>query len=59
MCSLVVLSGLGLTLLLLALRGAALPALPISIFLGVLFYVATMLVIEPWVHEIFLAQVYV
>lgn len=58
-CSLVVLSGLGLTLLLLALRGAALPALPISIFLGVLFYVATMLVIEPWVHEIFLAQVYV
>lgn len=58
-CSLAILAGLGLTLLLLAVYGKALPALPISIALGVVFYLTTRFMAEPWVHEIFLAQVYV
>jgi len=58
-CSLAILAGLGLTLLLLAMYGKALPALPISIALGVIFYLTTRFMAEPWVHEIFLEQVYV
>jgi Presenilin len=58
-CTLAVLSGLGMTLLLLAMYGRALPALPISILLGVVFYLFTRYVLEPWVEAIFLARVYV
>jgi len=58
-CSLAILAGLGLTLLLLAVYGKALPALPISIALGVVFYLTTRFLAEPWVQAIFLAQVYV
>ncbi|EED95480.1 presenilin, partial [Thalassiosira pseudonana CCMP1335] len=45
---LVVLAGLGGTLVLLAVFKHALPALPISIFLAVTFYVFTRFIIEPW-----------
>lgn len=44
-----VMAGLGTTLLLLALYKKALPALPISIGLGVLFYVLARLLLEPYV----------
>lgn len=57
-CTLAVLSGLGLTLLLLAAYGAALPALPLSIALGVVFYLFTRFVMEPWVHAVFTERVY-
>ena len=58
-CTLAVLSGLGITLLLLAMYGQALPALPVSIMLGVLFYVITRYAIEPWVEAVFVSRVYV
>lgn len=57
-CIIAILSGLGLTLLLLAVHGKALPALPISIFMGVFFYLTTRFCLEPWVHEIFHAGVF-
>lgn len=44
-----VMAGLGTTLLLLALYKKALPALPISIGLGVLFYMLARLLLEPFV----------
>lgn len=44
---LAVIAGLVITLLLLALARKALPALPVSIALGVLFYFLTRLVMEP------------
>jgi presenilin 1 len=50
---------LGLTLLLLAVYGKALPALPISIFLGVTFYVMTRFSLQPWIQEIFIQECYV
>jgi hypothetical protein len=58
-CTLAILTGLGLTLLLLAVYGKALPALPISIFLGVVFYVITRYSMEPWIQEIFIQECYV
>ena len=51
-CMLVILAGLGMTLVLLSVYHKALPALPISIFLGVSFYLVTRLVIEPWIEDI-------
>jgi len=51
-CMLVILAGLGMTLVLLSVYHKALPALPISIFLGVTFYLVTRLVIEPWIEDI-------
>lgn len=48
-CYLAIISGLGCTLILLAVCGRALPALPISITLGVLFYFLTRLLMEPFV----------
>lgn len=44
-----VISGLGITLLLLAVAKKALPALPVSIALGVLFYFLTRLSLEPFI----------
>ncbi|KAE9465774.1 hypothetical protein C3L33_02323, partial [Rhododendron williamsianum] len=48
-CYLAIVSGLGCTLILLAVCRHALPALPISIFLGVIFYFLTRLLMEPFV----------
>lgn len=45
---LAIIAGLGITLLLLALARKALPALPVSIALGVTFYFLTRLVMEPF-----------
>ena len=47
-CFLAILTGLGATLVLLAVYHHALPALPISIFLAVVFFVLTIYCIEPW-----------
>lgn len=58
-CSLVILVGLLGTLLLLGIYGKALPALPISIFLGVIFYLLTRYLMQPWTQEIFIEQCYV
>ena len=51
--------GLGLTLLLLAWHAKALPALPISIFLGVTFYLTTRHLLQPWIEEVFKETIYV
>ncbi|XP_058107597.1 presenilin-like protein At1g08700 isoform X2 [Magnolia sinica] len=48
-CYLAIISGLGCTLILLSVCRRALPALPISIALGVLFYFLTRLMMEPFV----------
>ncbi|XP_010245797.1 PREDICTED: presenilin-like protein At1g08700 [Nelumbo nucifera] len=48
-CYLAIISGLGCTLILLAVCHRALPALPISITLGVMFYFLTRLLMEPFV----------
>ncbi|XP_020265265.1 presenilin-like protein At1g08700 [Asparagus officinalis] len=48
-CYLVILSGLGCTLILLTVWRRALSALPISIMLGVAFYFLTRLLMEPFV----------
>ncbi|KAG4912789.1 hypothetical protein JHK86_053222 [Glycine max] len=48
-CYLAIISGLGCTLILLSMCRKALPALPISIALGVLFYFLTRLLMEPFI----------
>jgi len=58
-CLLVVLWGLAATLVILAIRGKALPALPISIFLGVIVFLWTRSLIQPWVHEFLPLLIYV
>jgi presenilin 1 len=50
-CGLVILGGLGITLVLLAVFQKALPALPVSIFLGVLFYLCTRTFIVPLLEQ--------
>jgi len=56
---LVILAGLGGTLVLLAVYKHALPALPISIFLAVFFYVMVRFVAEPWIHAVLSTPFYV
>jgi len=58
-CMLVILSGLGGTLVLLSVYHHALPALPISIFLGVFFYLVTRFFIEPWIEAVLNKPFYV
>jgi len=58
-CLLVVLSGLATTLVILAIQGKALPALPISIFLGVITFLWTATFLQPWVHDFFPLLIYV
>jgi len=48
-CYLAIISGLGCTLILLSVCRRALPALPISIMLGVIFYFLTRLLMEPFI----------
>lgn len=45
-------------MLLLAIYGKALPALPISIFLGVSYFLITRYVLEPYIHFVFSEQCY-
>jgi hypothetical protein len=49
-CFLVVLFGLAGTLVILAFKSRALPALPISIGLGVVYFLCTKELIQPWIH---------
>ena len=57
-CMLVILAGLGGTLILLSVFHHALPALPISICLGLFFYVVTRFFVQPWVEEGILLKPY-
>ncbi|XP_052179382.1 presenilin-like protein At2g29900 [Diospyros lotus] len=50
-CYLAIVAGLGVTLLLLAFYQKALPALPVSIMLGLLFYLLTRLLLETFVVQ--------
>ncbi|GFP90655.1 presenilin-like protein at2g29900 [Phtheirospermum japonicum] len=50
-CYLAIIAGLGVTLMLLAFYRKALPALPVSILLGVLFYLLTRLLLEDFVVQ--------
>ncbi|KAI3855612.1 hypothetical protein MKX03_013997 [Papaver bracteatum] len=50
-CYLAIIAGLGVTLMLLALYRKALPALPVSILLGVLFYALTRFFLEAFVVQ--------
>ena len=57
-CMLVILAGLGATLILLSVFHHALPALPISIALGIFFYLVTRFFVTPYVEEGILLKPY-
>ncbi|CAJ1958238.1 unnamed protein product [Cylindrotheca closterium] len=59
MCMLVILVGLCITLLLLSVYGKALPALPISIFLGVAFFFLSTAIVDPWLDSLIRIPLYV
>lgn len=50
-CYLAIIAGLGITLFLLAFYQKALPALPVSVMLGVLFYLLTRLLLEAFIVQ--------
>lgn len=50
-CYLAIIAGLGITLMLLAFYQKALPALPVSVLLGVLFYLLTRLLLETFIVQ--------
>ncbi|XP_077216708.1 presenilin-2 isoform X1 [Tasmannia lanceolata] len=50
-CYLAIIAGLGITLMLLAVYQKALPALPVSILLGTMFYVLTRFLLEAFVFQ--------
>ena len=57
-CFLSVLTGLGGTLVLLAVYHHALPALPISIFVAVIMFVLTIYVMQPWISIMWISGPY-
>jgi presenilin 1 len=58
-CALVIVAGLGGTLVLLSVFHHALPALPISICLGIFFYLVTRFLMEPWIEATLIKPYYV
>ena len=54
-CFMSILTGLGGTLVLLAVYHHALPALPISIFLAVIMFVCVFYCMEPWIQSLWQA----
>jgi presenilin 1 len=58
-CCLVILAGLGGTLVLLSVYHHALPALPISIVLGIFVYIVTRVFVEPYIEAVMLKPLYV
>ena len=58
-CMLVILAGLGGTLVLLSVYHHALPSLPISIFMGIVMYLLSWRLIEPWIESIMRRRLYV
>ena len=58
-CLLVVMFGLAATLVILAIKGQALPALPISIFLGVITFLWTRTFLQPWIDDFLVQSIYV
>lgn len=56
-CFISVIAGLGITLWLLAITKKALPALPVSIALGIAFYFLTRWALEPFIVPAFLHSV--
>lgn len=58
-CFMCILTGLGGTLVLLAVYHHALPALPISIFLAVIMFVLTIYCMEPWIEDMWRGPYYV
>lgn len=58
-CMLVILAGLGGTLVLLSVYHHALPALPISIALGIFFYIFARVLMEPFIEAVMIKPYYV
>ena len=58
-CVLVILAGLGGTLILLSVFRHALPALPISVCLGIFFYFVTRALMEPWIEAVLIKPFHV
>ena len=58
-CFISILMGLGGTLVLLAVYHKALPALPISIFLAVVFFVLSIYCMSPWIEVMWQVPYYV